>query len=269
MKEGMSKVVTSSVIAGGSETVSGIAMRGAGTFVTSGFDVEAAAGDAFDFKYIATDFVIGAGSAGIKEYTSLVSAQKAADVEISSYNRNNDVMLKAENSGLTNLVESKNGGIDFSQSDYIFKTDTGDVMEIKIEATGSISKDYQAAEKIAMEKYGIDLSQMRKGTDSTYKWHWLDDYNVMNNEVTMQFVNKEALNKLENIDIPKGNATKQYYVIHGNISSYGRGTSNNVYEGWKYSNAAKDMATSIRDNSISALNNNDKITSSEYMQLAY
>ncbi len=211
------RIGTGAVIGSVSEVTSGAATRAIGTLITTG-DVGEALDDASDVKQIVLDATIGGIGGGINEYTSTKQAQKAADDYASTYNEKHNPLNDGEAAGLENLKPTQNNGVDFSDSDYILRTDTGEPIQVKIKSTGDRTKDYKLAEKILKEEYGIDIDfkSMRTGSDKTHVWHHMDDYNVATNETTMQFID---INAHKAIKTHAGSA-KQYHIANG--QGYGK-----------------------------------------------
>lgn len=215
---GIVRVGTAAAIGSASEVASGVVTRGVGTLITTGGDFKEAIDEMVDIKNIAFDATIGGVGGGINEYTSVKEAQKAVDNYASSYNGKHNPLKDGENYGLKNLKQTANGGVDFSESDYILRTSSGDPIQIKIKSTGSRAKDYRLAEKILKDEYSIDidLKSMRTGSDKTHVWHHLDDYNVATNETTLQFID---INAHKAIKTHAGSA-KQYHIANGH--GYGK-----------------------------------------------
>lgn len=209
----MVRVGTGAVIGAVSEVVSGAITRGVGTFITTGGDLEKAFDEVIDVKDIALDAAIGGIGGGINEYASTKQAQKAADDYASSYNSKHNPLKDGEDYGLENLKQTANGGVDFSDSDYILRTESGEAIQVKIKSTGSRSKDYKAAERILKDEYGIDIDfkSMRTGCDKTHVWHHLDDYNFVTNETTMQFIDIDAHKAIKT----HAGSAKQYHIANG------------------------------------------------------
>ena len=207
---GFIRVGTSATIGSVSEVTSGVITRGAGTLISSKGDLDAAIDDAFNVKNIVTDATIG-GLSGAKAQMSIDKAQNAADAVTSSYNNKQNPFEAGEKAGLKNLKKTKNGGVDFSESDYILKTETGEPIQVKIKSTGNRNKDYLEAEKILKER-GIDIDfKSMRGKKGDYVWHHLDDYDVRNNETTLQFIDQDAHKAVRN----HSGSAKQYHVVYG------------------------------------------------------
>lgn len=210
---GIVRVGTGAVIGSASEVTSGVVTRGIGAFITTGGDFKEALDEAVDVKNVVLDAAIGGVGGGINQYTSTKQAQKAADDCASAYNSKHNPLKDGEAYGLKNLKQTPNGGVDFSDSDYILRTETGDPIQVKIKATGDRAKDYKQAERILKDKYGIDIDfkSMRTGSDKTHVWHHMDDYNVATNETTMQFIDIDAHKAIRT----HAGSAKQYYVANG------------------------------------------------------
>ena len=222
---GIVRVGTGAVIGSVSEVTSGVVTRGVGTFITTGGDFKEALDEAVDVKNIALDAAIGGVGGGINEYTSTKQAQKAADDYASSYNSKHNPLKDGEEYGLENLKQTANGGVDFSSSDYILRTDAGDPIQVKIKATGDRAQDYKLAEQILKDEYGIniDFKSMRTGSDKTHVWHHLDDYNVATNETTIQFIDIDAHKAIKT----HAGSAKQYHIANG--SGYGKDSFDTNY----------------------------------------
>ena len=108
--------------------------------------------------------------------------------------------------------------MDFSDSDYILRTEAGEPIQVKIKATGDRSKDYKLAEQTLKDDYGIDIDfkSMRTGSDKTHVWHHLDDYNVATNETTLQFIDIDAHKAIKT----HAGSAKQYHIANG--TGYGK-----------------------------------------------
>lgn len=222
---GIVRVGTGAVIGSVSEVTSGVVTRGVGTFITTGGDFKEALDEAVDVKNIALDATIGGVGGGINEYTSTKQAQKAADDYASSYNSKHNPLKDGEECGLENLKQTANGGVDFSSSDYILRTDAGEPIQVKIKATGDRAQDYKLAEQILKDEYGIniDFKSMRTGSDKTHVWHHLDDYNVATNETTIQFIDIDAHKAIKT----HAGSAKQYHIANG--SGYGKDSFDTNY----------------------------------------
>ena len=212
------RIGTAAAIGSVSEMGSGIVTRGVGTFITTEGNLGKALDDALDMKNIAFDAALGGAGGAINEYTTTKEAQKAADDFASSYNQKHNPLKDGEDYGLENLKQTANGGVDFSDSDYILRTEAGEPIQVKIKATGDRSKDYKLAEQILKDDYGIDIDfkSMRTGSDKTHVWHHLDDYNVATNETTMQFIEVDAHKAIKT----HAGSAKQYHIANG--TGYGK-----------------------------------------------
>lgn len=207
------RIGTSVVIGSVSEISSGIVVRGTTEMIQTG-DVEAAVEKATDIKQVILDGVIGGTGAGVQEFTSIKKAQSAADAAAQKYNtsQKSTPLADGERAGLVNLKETPNGGVDFSESDYILRNSAGEPIQVKIKATGSRAKDYAAAEAVLREQgIDVDFASMRTGSDKTHVWHHLDDYNAFTNETTLQFVEVNAHEAINN----HAGSAKQFQMVHG------------------------------------------------------
>lgn len=223
----VTRIGTGAAIGSVSEVGSGIVSRGAGTFISSGFNGKEALDDAFDVKNIALDAVLGGTSGGVEQYSSIKKAQNAADNAALDYNSKRNPFETGKENGLENIKQTKNGGVDFSDSDYILRTESGEPIQVKIKSTGNRAKDYKQAEKILKEEYGIDIDfkSMRTGQNKTHVWNHMDDYNALTNETTMQFIEIDAHKAIGN----HAGSASQYHVAHG--EGYGKQAIDVNYDG--------------------------------------
>ena len=240
------RIGTAAAIGSVSEMGSGIVTRGVGTFITTEGNLGKALDDALDMKNIAFDAALGGAGGAINEYTTTKEAQKAADDFASSYNQKHNPLKDGEDYGLENLKQTANGGVDFSDSDYILRTEAGEPIQVKIKATGDRSKDYKLAEQILKDDYGIDIDfkSMRTGSDKTHVWHHLDDYNVATNETTMQFIEVDAHKAIKT----HAGSAKQYHIANG--TGYGKDSFDA-----NYGLDLTDEMSTVKDGVMDNLNN--------------
>lgn len=240
------RIGTAATIGSVSEMGSGIVTRGVGTFITTEGNLGKALDDALDMKNIAFDAALGGAGGAINEYTTTKEAQKAADDFASSYNQKHNPLKDGEDYGLENLKQTANGGVDFSDSDYILRTEAGEPIQVKIKATGDRSKDYKLAEQILKDDYGIDIDfkSMRTGSDKTHVWHHLDDYNVATNETTMQFIEVDAHKAIKT----HAGSAKQYHIANG--TGYGKDSFD-----VNYGLDLTDEMSTVKDGVMDNLNN--------------
>lgn len=237
------RIGTAAAIGSASEVASGIVTRGVGTFITTGGDIKEAMNEAVDIKDIALDATIGGIGGGLNEYTSTKQAQKAVDDYASSYNSKHNPIKDGEEYGLENLKQTANGGVDFSDSDYILRTEAGEPIQVKIKSTGDRAKDYKLAEQILKDEYGIDIDfkSMRTGSDKTHVWHHMDDYNVATNETTMQFIDIEAHKAIKT----HAGSAKQYHIANG--TGYGKDSFDTHY-GFDITDEMSTIKGGVSDN---------------------
>ena len=240
------RIGTAAAIGSVSEMGSGIVTRGVGTFITTEGNLGKALDDALDMKNIAFDAALGGAGGAINEYTTTKEAQKAADDFASSYNQKHNPLKDGEDYGLENLKQTANGGVDFSDSDYILRTEAGEPIQVKIKATGDRSKDYKLAEQILKDDYGIDIDfkSMRTGSDKTHVWHHLDDYNVATNETTLQFIDIDAHKAIKT----HAGSAKQYHIANG--TGYGKDSFD-----VNYGLDLTDEMSTVKDGVMDNLNN--------------
>ncbi len=187
----------------GSETLVGVFSRGTETLITEG-DQEKALKDAFDPYNMLMDASIG-GIGGAETYKK----QTVADLAVADYNQKYNPVERGETNGLENLKKTTNGGVDFSESDYILKNENGDIAEVQIKPTGSRSKDATAVKHVLKEN-GFDVSGMT-GKNREYSIYVLDDYDVATDKMTVQVVQSDARKKIG----PHAGAAKQYGMLNG------------------------------------------------------
>ncbi len=237
------RIGTGAAIGSVSEVTSGIVTRGVGTFISTEGDIGKAFEEATDLKNIAFDAAIGGVGGGLNEYTTTKQAQKAADNYALEYNQKHNPLKDGEDYGLENLKQTANGGVDFSDSDYILRTDSGEPIQIKIKSTGDRVKDYKLAEKTLKEDYGIDMdfASMRTGSDKTHVWHHMDDYNVATNETTMQFIEIDAHKAIKT----HAGSAKQYHIANG--TGYGKDSFDTNY-GFDLTDEMSTIKGGISDN---------------------
>lgn len=209
---GLTRIGGNAIVGSVSEVASGVGSRGIGSFLTNGGNLGEAVVDAINPEEIMKDAVVGGVGGTIQGVTSVKQAQTAADKTAFDYNTKRDPVGTGEKHGFENLKRTKNGGVDFSESDYIMRTDDGQPVQVKIKSTGDRRKDYLEAEKILKEQ-GIDtdFKSLRTGKTKEYVWHHVDDYNAWTNETTLQFVEVEAH---QGVGQHTGSA-KQYYQANG------------------------------------------------------
>lgn len=209
---GLTRIGGNAIVGSVSEVASGVGSRGIGSFLTNGGNLGEAVVDAINPGEIVQDAVVGGVGGTVKGVTSVKQAQTAVDKTAFDYNTKRDPVGTGEKHGLENLKRTKNGGVDFSESDYIMRTDDGQPVEVKIKSTGNRKKDYLEAEKILKEQgMDTDFKSLRTGKTKEYVWHHVDDYNALTNETTLQFVEVEAH---QGVGQHTGSA-KQYYQANG------------------------------------------------------
>ncbi|MBI3511846.1 MAG: HNH endonuclease [Bacteroidetes bacterium] len=91
---------------------------------------------------------------------------------------------KAADKGFPGVKVTKNGGPDFSGTDYLYPVVEGQQNIVKIRLTGGRYGDFKAANEAA----GFPGAKAPDG----YTWHHLDDFNPATGESTMQLITREA-----------------------------------------------------------------------------
>ena len=239
-----SKVVrigTSAAIGTTSEVVVGVASRGVSTLIQTG-DLEQALDASVNVESVVNDAATGAiGKIG-DEFASNKMAQKRADDAASAYNEKYNPYQDAQDAGIEGVKQTKNNGLDFSESEAILRTEDGTPVEIKIKATGNREKDYKLAEQMLKEQgVDIDLKQMRKRSKDGYVWHHMDDYNATTGETTMQFIKRDAHAAIEN----HAGSAMQYHKANG--EGYGKTAFTIKDPVFKPSKAASITANSAQE----------------------
>lgn len=130
--------------------------------------------------------------------------QDIADKVAKDYNGKTNPTELAKQKGYDDVIATKNGGISYEKSKFLYKKEDGTLGIVKIEATGNRSKDFD----LANQMIGLDE------TPDGYVWHHLDDYDVKNNTITLQLVTDEA----HNAGKKHMGGCAQYDAVHG--SSY-------------------------------------------------
>lgn len=141
----------------------------------------------------------------------LEALQEQADKTAQEYNDKYSPYERAVSKGLEGVTETSNGGVSFENSEAIYVTEDGEKAIVTIEATGNRSSDAAAANR-AM---GMD-----KEPDG-YIWHHLDNYNVKDNTITLELVERSAHKSIT----PHSGGCAQYDAVHG--PSYNPAKSSN------------------------------------------
>jgi len=137
--------------------------------------------------------------------------QEQADKVAQEYNDKYSPYERAVSKGLEGVTETPNGGVSFEKSEAIYVTEDGEKAIVTIEATGNRSSDAAAANRAI----GID------GEPDGYTWHHLDNYNVKDNTITLELVERSA----HKSTTPHSGGCAQYDAVHG--SSYNPPKSSN------------------------------------------
>lgn len=131
----------------------------------------------------------------------LEALQEQADNAAQEYNDKFSPYERAVSKGVEGVMETPNGGVSFENSEAIYVTADGEKAIVTIEATGSRSADFDQANK------ELGLSETPDG----YTWHHVDNYNVKNNTITMEFVRSDAHKSA----MPHSGGCAQYDAVHG------------------------------------------------------
>ena len=138
---------------------------------------------------------------GKKELRETEELQSIADNAAMEYNNKYQPYERAQKKGLTDVEKTKNGGVPFENSSAIYTDKQGNKGVVRIPATGSRTKDFDAANK------AMGLTATPEG----YVWHHKDDYDVKTNAFTMELVKDEAHNSTK----PHSGGCAQYDAVHG------------------------------------------------------
>ena len=115
---------------------------------------------------------------------------------------------RAERKGYVGIKSTKNGGVDFRGTDYVYKRIKGGETIVDIEMSGSRRGDVARAFDAAnISPY------MRKYIQMNYTWHHLDNFDPLTNRCTMQLV----LNEAHVATYPHIGAVAQYEKYYGVI----------------------------------------------------
>ena len=107
---------------------------------------------------------------------------------------------KLEEKGFTGVRATKNGGLDYVDSNALFTREGVNPIQ-RIEYTGNYHQDFEKANMAALGQ---------KSTPKGYVWHHLDDYDAVTNTGTMQLVQQAA-----HRGIPHVGGVSQYQEITG------------------------------------------------------
>lgn len=135
---------------------------------------------------------------------SIEEKQEIADKAAQDYNARTRPYERAVEKGIQGVLQTKNGGVSFAETDSIYIKEDGTKGIVKIKAEGNRSKDFNKANKI------MGLEETPDG----YVWHHLDDYNVKNGTITLELVKDEVHNATK----PHSGGCAQYDAVNG--SSY-------------------------------------------------
>ncbi len=147
-----------------------------------------------------------ANQSNVTEIKDIKELQSIADKAAKDYNDKYHPFERAQKKGITGVEKTSNGGVSFENSSDIYKNEKGEKAVVQIKATGSRSKDFDAANKAA----GL------KETPDGYVWHHRDDYDVKTNTFTLELVKEDAHNSTK----PHSGGCAQYDAVHG--STYNR-----------------------------------------------
>ena len=99
-------------------------------------------------------------------------------------------LKKIEERGFHDVNATKNGGLDYADSDALYPIKEGQKNIISIEYSGVYSTDFENASLSALGQ---------KSTPKGYVWHHLDDYDPKTNRGTVQLVKQEAHSGISHI----------------------------------------------------------------------
>ena len=129
--------------------------------------------------------------------------QSTADQAARDYNSKFLPFERAQKKGFSDVEKTTNGGISFENSTFLYKNEQGEKAIARIEATGSRTKDFDAANK------AVGLKETPEG----YVWHHRDDYDVKTNTFTLELVKDDAHNATK----PHSGGCAQYDAVYGPI----------------------------------------------------
>lgn len=231
----LSSVLSPSVVRIGSgivvgsftEVTTGVVSRGVGTFAVTQ-DWEQTKKDAINWTDIVTDAVVGGFDGGVSNIDYQIKVQKHADKVANDINAQHDTFTKAQNAGLTNIGRGDNGAVDFSNSDYIMRSQSAagadQPVTAKIKVTGNKTTDRLAFQQALDEQgFTVDVDQLCRGSGSQYDLHLMSDYNTSTNEATVQLVKRDACQVVQD----KATYQVQYSSTWG--EGYGNGRTQTAY----------------------------------------
>lgn len=127
--------------------------------------------------------------------------QEIANKAAQDYNEKTNPYQRALDKGIEGVKETQNGGVSFAETDKIYSKEDGTKCIVKVVATGSRSKDFDAANK----------TMKLEETPDGYVWHHVDDYNVEDGTITLELVEDEAHNATK----PHSGGCAQYDAVNG------------------------------------------------------
>lgn len=136
-----------------------------------------------------------------RERLEIHKKQEIADRVAMEYNEQRQPYEHAVAKGIEGVIKTQNGGISFERTNRVYITESGSKCIVCIEATGSRSRDFDAANK------AMGLRE----TPDEYVWHHLDDYDVKKGTITMELVESEA----HNASKPHSGGCAQYDAVNG------------------------------------------------------
>lgn len=92
---------------------------------------------------------------------------------------------RAQLKGFLGIKTTKNGGPDFSGTDYIYKSPDGRELFFEIELTGSRKKDFDAVFEKVIQEYSF-APKLREELKNVYTWHHVDDFTIKKVNIIVQ-----------------------------------------------------------------------------------
>ena len=127
--------------------------------------------------------------------------QQIANQVAKKYNAKYNPSQRAISKGYSGVIKTKNGGISFKGTNYVYKINNKKEAIVRIKATGNRQADFDAANK------KLKLNSTPNG----YVWHHVDNYNVRYNSFTLELVEERA----HKAAIPHSGACAQYDAVYG------------------------------------------------------
>lgn len=142
----------------------------------------------------------GNSSTGGAPQRNISEMQKIADERAQEYNAKKNPYRVAVQKGVIGIKRTPNGGVSFINTGKVY-VHNGRMCVVSIQATGNRDRDFDAANR------AMGLPREPEG----YVWHHVDDYNVGENTLTLELVEKSAHRKTT----AHAGSCAQYDAVHG------------------------------------------------------